>query len=95
MADIKEINNDYSEIFPLDGKEGKRSYGSLEETAIVSKMASAVIGRALPFMLAGSLMVGVASGIIPDFMSTSSNPTPPVIEPNGTTIVIGNVKDHN
>ena len=95
MADIKEINNDYSEIFPLDGKEGKRSYGSLEETAIVSKMASAIIGRALPFMLAGSLMVGVASGIIPDFMSTSSNPTPPVIEPNGTTIVIGNLEDHN
>ena len=95
MADIKEINNDYSEIFPLDGKEGKRTYGSLEETAIVSKMASAVIGRALPFMLAGSLMVGVASGVIPDFMSTSSNPTPPVIEPNGTTIVIGNVKDQN
>ena len=28
-------------------------------------------------------------------MSTSSNPIPPVIEPNGTTIVIGNLEDHN
>ena len=50
MADIKEINNDYSEIFPLDGKEGKRTYGSLEETAIVSKMASAVIGIVAYFL---------------------------------------------
>ena len=95
MADIKEINNDYSEIFPINGKEGKRSFGALEEKAIAGKMASAVMGKALPFMLAGSVMMGVTSGIIPDFISPPSNNIPPQSEIDTPPVVVDNNQEEN
>ena len=95
MAYIKEVNNDYSEIFPIEGKEGKRNFGALEERTVVTKMASAVMGKAIPFMLVGSVMMGVTGGIIPDFISSPSNQTPPQIEIDNPPVVIDNEPEEN
>lgn len=96
MADFEEFNNDYSEIFPIDGQEGKKSYGALEERTLLARSAGMLMAKTVPFLLVGSMMVAMSSDIIsPSFaFGESSNGIPPSNN-NNSIIYVDNNHEEN
>lgn len=96
MADFEEFNNDYSEIFPIDGQEGKKSYGTLKERTLLARSAGMLMAKTVPFLLVGSMMVAMSADIIsPSFAFGENNSGIPPSNNNNFIIYVDNNHEEN